>query len=293
MKYRRLGDTGLKVSQLGLGTMPFGSETDEDEAQAIITACLDAGINMFDCADVYNDGAAETILGRLVASVRDDVVLATKAGFPSAAGINRRGASPAHLRASVEGSLTRLGTDRIDLYYLHRFDDRTGIDHTLRTLDALVAAGKILHIGVSNFAAWQVATALGRSALNGWAPIVALQPMYNLVKRQAEVELLPLAQSADLAVFPYSPLAGGLLTGKYGTQPGSGEGRLVANKMYSVRYRDEAGYVAAAGLATLAAEIGCHPATLAVAWVGSHPGVTAPLIGGRTLEQLGAVVGRG
>ncbi len=219
MKYRRLGDTGLKVSQLGLGTMPFGGETDEDEAQAIVTACLDAGINMFDCADVYNDGAAETILGRLVASVRDDVVLATKAGFPSAAGINRRGASPAHLRASVEGSLTRLGTDRIDLYYLHRFDDRTGIDHTLRTLDALVAAGKILHIGVSNFAAWQVATALGRSALNGWAPIVALQPMYNLVKRQAEVELLPLALSADLAVFPYSPLAGGLLTGKYGTSP--------------------------------------------------------------------------
>ncbi len=189
-------------------------------------------------------------------------------------------------------SLARLGTDRIDLYYLHRFDERTDIDHTLRTLDALVTAGKILHIGVSNFAAWQVATALGRSALNGWAPIVALQPMYNLVKRQAEVELLPLAQSADLAVFPYSPLAGGLLTGKYGTQPGSGEGRLVANQMYSIRYRDEAGYVAAAGLAALAAEIGCHPATLAVAWVGSHPGVTAPLIGGRTLEQLQPVARR-
>jgi aryl-alcohol dehydrogenase-like predicted oxidoreductase len=286
VKYRRLGDTGLMVSQLGLGTMPFGGDTDEDEAQAIVTACLDAGVNLFDCADVYNAGTAETILGRLVAPVRDDVVLATKAGFPSAAGINRRGASAPHLRASVERSLTRLGTDRIDLYYLHRFDDRTDLDHTLRALDALVAAGKILHIGVSNFAAWQVATALGRSALQGWAPIVAIQPMYNLVKRQVEVELLPLATSADLAVFPYSPLAGGLLTGKYGTKPGSGEGRLVANKMYSARYRDEAGYLAAAGLAAIAAEVGCHPATLAVAWVSSHPAVTAPLIGGRSLEQL-------
>lgn len=283
MRFRRLGDTGLKVSELGLGTMPFGNETDEAEAQAIVTACLDAGINLFDCADVYNEGKAETILGRLVAPVRDDVVIATKAGFPSAAGINRRGASPAHLRASVEGSLTRLGTDRIDLYYLHRFDNRTGLDHTL---DALVAAGKILHIGVSNFAAWQVATALGRSALHGWAPIVAIQPMYNLVKRQVEVELLPLATAADLAVFPYSPLAGGLLTGKYGTQPGAGDGRLVANEMYSLRYRDEAGYAAAADLASIAAEVGCHPATLAVAWVGSNPAVTAPLIGGRSLDQL-------
>jgi aryl-alcohol dehydrogenase-like predicted oxidoreductase len=286
MKYRPLGRTGVRVSQLGLGTMPFGDDTDEDEAGAIVAACLDVGINLFDCADVYTGGRAETILGRLIAPVRDDVVLATKVGFPSGPGVNRRGTSAAHVRLSVEESLARLGTDRIDLYYLHRFDRHTDIEHTLRTLDALVTAGKILHIGVSNFAAWQVATALGLCALNGWAPIVALQPMYNLVKRQVEVELLPLAQSADLAVFPYSPLAGGLLTGKYGTTPGSGEGRLVTNQMYRSRYRDEGGFVAAAELAALAAEIGCHPATLAVAWVGSHPGVTAPLIGGRSLEQL-------
>jgi aryl-alcohol dehydrogenase-like predicted oxidoreductase len=286
MKYRPLGKTGVRVSQLGLGTMPFGGDTDEDEAAAIVAACLDVGVNLFDCADVYTGGRAETILGRLIAPVRDDVVLATKVGFPSGPGVNRRGTSPAHVRLSVEESLTRLGTDRIDVYYLHRFDRHTDIEHTLRTLDALVTAGKILYIGVSNFAAWQVATALGLCALNGWAPIVALQPMYNLVKRQAEVEVLPLAQSADLAVFPYSPLAGGLLTGKYGTTPGSGEGRLVSDQMYRSRYRDEGGFVAAADLAALAAEIGCHPATLAVAWVGSHPGVTAPLIGGRSLEQL-------
>jgi aryl-alcohol dehydrogenase-like predicted oxidoreductase len=286
MRYRTLGTTGVRVSQLGLGTMPFGGDTDEDEAGAIVAACLDVGINLFDCADVYTDGRAETILGRLVAPVRDDVVLATKVGFPSGEGINRRGASAAHIRLSVEHSLARLGTDRIDLYYLHRFDQHTDLDHTLRTLDALVTAGKILHVGVSNFAAWQVATALGLSALHGWAPIVAIQPMYNLIKRQVEVELLPLARSADLAVFPYSPLAGGLLTGKYGATPGSGEGRLVTNPMYRSRYRDEAGFAAAAQLAVLAAEVGCHPATLAVAWAGSHPAVTAPLIGGRTLEQL-------
>lgn len=286
MRYRTLGNTGVRVSQLGLGTMPFGDDTDEAEACAIVAACLDVGINMFDCADVYTGGRAETMLGRLIASVRDDVVLATKVGFPSGEGVNRRGTSAPHVRLSVERSLARLGTDRIDLFYLHRFDQRTDLDHTLRTLDALVTAGKILHIGVSNFAAWQVATALGRSALHGWAPIVAIQPMYNLIKRQVEVELLPLAESADLAVFPYSPLAGGLLTGKYGTTTGSGEGRLVTNPMYRSRYRDEAGFVAAAELAALAAEVGCHPATLAVAWVASHPAVTAPLIGGRTLEQL-------
>ena len=286
MRYRTLGGTGLCVSQLGLGTMPFGDGTDEDEAAAIVAACLDVGINLFDCADVYAGGRSETILGRLIAPVRDDVVLATKVGFPSAEGVNRRGTSAAHIRLSVEGSLMRLGTDRIDLYYLHRFDPRTDLDHTLRTLDALVTAGKILHIGVSNFAAWQVATALGRSTLHGWAPIVAIQPMYNLIKRQVEVELLPLAASADLAVFPYSPLAGGLLTGKYGATPGDGEGRLVTNPMYRSRYRDEAGFAAAAALTGLAGDAGCHPATLAVAWVASHPAVTAPLIGGRTLEQL-------
>ena len=214
MKYRPLGNTGVRVSQLGLGTMPFGDDTDEDEAGAIVAACLDVGINMFDCADVYTDGRAETILGRLIAPVRDDVVLATKVGFPSGEGVNRRGASPAHVRLSVEDSLARLGTDRIDLYYLHRFDRHTDIDHTLRTLDALVTAGKILHIGVSNFAAWQVATALGRCALNGWAPIVALQPMYNLVKRQAEVELLPLAHVGRSGRVPVQPARRGTADGQ-------------------------------------------------------------------------------
>ena len=214
-------------------------------------------------------------------------MLATKVGFPSGEGVNRRGASPAHVRLSVEHSLTRLGTDRIDLYYLHRFDRHTDIDHTLRTLDALVTAGKILHIGVSNFAAWQVATALGRCALNGWAPIVALQPMYNLVKRQAEVELLPLAHVGRSGRVPVQPARRRTADGQVRharrapARAGSSPTRCTARATATRR-----GFVAAAELAALAAEIGCHPATLAVAWVGSHPGVTAPLIGGRSLEQL-------
>ena len=232
MKYRTLGNTGVRVSQLGLGTMPFGGDTDEDEAGAIVAACLDVGINLFDCADVYTGGRAETILGRLIAPVRDDVVLATKVGFPSGEGVNRRGTSAAHVRLSVERSLARLGTDRIDLYYLHRFDrahrPRPHAAHARRARHGRQDPAHRRE---------QLRRLAGRDrarpcALHGWAPIVAIQPMYNLVKRQVEVELLPLAQSADLAVFPYSPLAGGLLTGKYGTTPGSGDGRLVTNPMY-------------------------------------------------------------
>jgi aryl-alcohol dehydrogenase-like predicted oxidoreductase len=221
-----------------------------------------------------------------VTKVRDQVVLATKVGFPTGAGVNDRGASAYHLRGAVEASLRRLGTDRIDLLYLHAFDNRTSLDESLRALDRLVAAGKVLYLGVSNFAAWQVATALGISALHGWSPVAAIQPMYNLVKRQAEVELLPLSQAANLAVLPYGPLAGGLLSGKYGTEPGAVEGRLTTDPMYRARYRDPDSYRVAHEMAGIAAEVGCHPATLAVAWVASHPAVTAPLLGGRTVEQL-------
>jgi aryl-alcohol dehydrogenase-like predicted oxidoreductase len=286
VRYRRLGRTGVRLSELGLGTLSFGGDTDEAEAGRMVRRCLDAGVNHFDCADIYQGGAAEEVLGRLVAGVRDDVLLATKVGFPTGPGVNERGASALHLRRAVEASLRRLGTDRVDLLYLHRFDQRTDLDLTLRALDDLVRAGKVLYLGVSNFAAWQAATALGRSALHGWAPIVATQPMYNLVKRQAEVEILPFAAAEDVAVLAYGPLAGGLLSGKYGRSPGSGEGRLSSDPMYRARYADEADYRAAADLAAIATEVGVHPATLAVAWVAARPGVTAPLVGARSLEQL-------
>jgi aryl-alcohol dehydrogenase-like predicted oxidoreductase len=285
MRYRRLGSTGVRVSMLGLGTMPFGTDTDDVEAARIVDRCLEVGINHFDCADVYGGGRAEELLGRLLAPHRDDVVVATKLGFPTGEGVNDQGASALHIGRAVEASLRRLGTDRVDVLHLHRFDHRADLDHTFRTLDAMVSSGKVLYLGVSNFAAWQAATALGRCALRGWAPISVMQPMYNLVKRQVEVELLPFAAAESIAVLPYGPLAGGLLSGKYGDRPESVVGRLTTNEMYKARYRPE-DFEVATGLAGIAAEAGVHPATLAVAWVAANPAVTAPLIGGRTLEQL-------
>jgi aryl-alcohol dehydrogenase-like predicted oxidoreductase len=283
---RLLGNTGVKVSRVALGTMMFGGDADEATSTAIWRAARDAGINLFDCADVYNDGRSEEVLGRLMRSERDQIVVATKAYFPMGKGPNDRGSSRYHLVRSVEGSLRRLATDRIDLYYLHRFDDVTALDETLRGLEDLVRAGKILYPACSNFAAWQVAHALGIQRHHGWAPLVAIQPMYNLVKRQVEVEILPMAQSLGLAVIPYSPTGGGLLTGKYGPDRQPERGRLIDTKMYTVRYADPRYLTIAGQLTALAAELGHAPATLAVAWVASHPGVTSVLIGGRNVEQL-------
>jgi aryl-alcohol dehydrogenase-like predicted oxidoreductase len=281
-----LGRTGVRTSRLAFGTMSFGGDADEAESARMFAACRDAGINHFDCADVYAGGRSEEILGGLIADCRDDVILATKAYFPTGGGVNDRGSSRYHLVRAVDASLQRLSTDRIDLYYLHRFDDATAIEETLRALDDLVRTGKVLYPAVSNFAAWQVTKALGIQAARGLRPLVAMQPMYNLLKRQAESEILPMARSERLAVFPYSPLAGGLLSGKYGpdTRPESGRG--VDNLMYATRYGDPSNFEIAGAFTALAAELGHHPVTLAVAWVAAHPAVTAPLLGARDLEQL-------
>ncbi len=281
-----LGRTGVKVSRIALGAMSFGDEADEATAARIWRAARDAGVNLIDTADVYNQGRSEEIVGRLVREERDQLVLATKGYFPTGADPNARGASRYHLVRAVEASLRRLATDRIDLYYLHRFDDATDVGETLRALDDLVRAGKILYPACSNFAAWQVAHALGVQAAAGWAPLVAVQPMYNLAKRQVEVEILPMARTLGVAVIPYSPTGGGLLTGKYGAARVPEGGRLIDNRMYKVRYGDPAVYGIADRFCALAAELGHAPATLAVAWVASHPAVTSVLVGGRSVEQL-------
>ena len=284
---RFLGRTGVKVSPVALGTMSFGGDADEHTAWTIWRAARDAGINFIDTADVYNEGRSEEMLGRfLQGGERDQVVLATKAYFPMGKDANARGASRYHLVRAVEASLRRLQTDRIDLYYLHRFDDATALDESLRALEDLVRAGKILYPACSNFAAWQVAHALGIQAMRSWAPLVAIQPMYNLVKRTAEVEILPMAHALGIAVVPYSPTAGGLLTGKYGADKRPDSGRLRDNKMYAIRYADPAMYEIADRFTAKAAELGHAPVTLAVAWVASHPAVTSVLVGGRNVEQL-------
>lgn len=282
-----LGKTGVKVSRVGLGAMSFGGDADETTAWSLYRAARDAGVNLIDTADVYNEGRSEEFLGRFMRGEREDLVIASKAYFPTSKDPNGRGTSRFHLVRAVEASLRRLQTDRIDLYYLHRFDDATDLDETLRALDDLVRAGKILYPAVSNFAAWQIAHALGRQVAEGWARLVASQPMYNLVKRTAEIEMLPMAQSLGIAVIPYSPTGGGLLTGKYGVDKKPATGRLLDTKMYTVRYSNPAFYDVAEKFTALAAELGHHPTTLSVAWVASHPAVTSVLVGGRNLDQLG------
>jgi len=288
MIYRLLGRSGVTVSSLCFGTMSFGGDADETTSAAMYARCRDAGINFFDCANVYGRGRAETLLGKFMAGHRDELVITSKVGFRMRDGLNGEGLNRRHILREVEESLRRLDTDRIDVYFCHRFDAGAPMEETLAALDTLVQQGKILYPAVSNWAAWQIAKSLGLSALNGWARFAVMQPMYNLTKRQAEVELLPLAQAEQIGVIPYSPLGGGLLTGKYGTSQRPAAGRLVENAMYQKRYGDEMHYAVAERFTHYAAERGYSPATLAVAWVMSHPAVTAPIIGARNLEQLDA-----
>lgn len=248
--------------------------------------CREAGINFFDCANVYSAGRAEEILGKLIADCRDELVITTKVGSTMGDGPNESGLSRRHITMAVEDSLRRLGTDRVDIYFFHKFDPDTPIEESLRAVDDLVHQGKILYPAVSNWAAWQIAKALGISAREGLARFECVQPMYNLAKRQAEVEILPLAQAEQLGVTPYSPLGGGLLTGKYGVGQRPESGRLVENKMYMKRYGLDQYYEIAERFAAHAQERSIHPATLAVAWVMSHPAVTASIIGARNVEQL-------
>jgi aryl-alcohol dehydrogenase-like predicted oxidoreductase len=286
MKYKDFGHTGVKISELCFGTMSFGAEADEKTSAEMFAYCREKGINIFDCADLYARGRSEEILGRLIKDCREEVLITSKVYFPTGPDINAMGANRRHIMYAVEGSLRRLGTDRIDVYFIHRFDDITPLEETLRALDDLVHQGKILYLGLSNFAAWQVEKAMGLAALHGWAPVACIQPMYNLVKRQAEVEILPMAQAEKLGVLAYSPLAAGLLSGKYGKNRKPASGRLVENKIYQTRYGEEWVYEVAEKFTEFARQHGYNPVSLAIAWVGSHPAVTAPIIGARNVEQL-------
>ncbi len=286
MIYKRLGKSGLKVSSLCFGTMTFGDGADEAESGRIYGLCRDSGINVFDCADVYADGVSERILGRLIRDHRDDVILATKAYYPVGGGVNERGLSRYHLTKALEGSLKRLGTDYVDVYYMHAFDEETPLEESLMTLNDFVRQGKVLYLGISNFAAWQIMKAMAITEAHNLAPVTCIQPMYNLLKRQCESEILPMAQSEGLGVLPYGPVAGGYLTGKY-LKETSGKGRFETDPAYQKRYQQAQDHEAAERFVTFAKENGYHPVSLAIAWVASHPAVTAPLIGARSAAQLG------
>ena len=285
MNYRALGRTGVQVSQLCFGTMSFGGDADAGMSAKMYRACRDAGINFFDCADQYNQGRSEEILGELMRDHRDELVITTKCFNPTGPDRNAKGGSRRHITRAIDASLKRLKTDRVEVLFLHQIDRRTPLEETMRAFEELARAGKLLYPGLSNHAAWQTQQALDYQARQGWGQLQIIQPMYNLAKRQAEVEILPMAQANDLAVIPYSPAGGGLLSGKYAQQ---GTGRLVTNKAYTDRYGEPWMHEVAAKFAGFCRERGMHPVSAAVAWVGAHPAVTAPIIGARNVEQLQA-----
>ncbi len=300
----RLGRSGLTVSRLALGTMTFGLQTDEATSQQILDKATEAGIDFIDTADVYplggtleTAGRTEEIIGRWLQARpgrRGGIVLATKAVGKMGPQAWNQGASRKHLLAAIDASLARLQTDHVDLYQLHHDDRNTPLDETLAALDTIVRSGRARYIGVSNFFAWRLARALGRSELNRWTAFVSVQPRYSLLFREIERELLPLAADEGLAVIPYNPLAGGLLTGKYkaGAAPEQHTRFTLgtAGSMYQDRYWNERCFATVAQLHALADEAGVPLATLAVAWVMANPLVTAPLLGASRPEQLDATL---
>jgi aryl-alcohol dehydrogenase-like predicted oxidoreductase len=286
MNYKWLGRTGVRVSSLCFGTMSFGGDADEAESTKMYRASRELGINFFDCADGYGKGRAEEILGRLMKRERDELVIVSKCAVPMGDDIHARGASRRHIARAVEASLKRLGTDRLDVYFMHRWDPMTPLEETLRALEKLVRDGKVLYLGASNYSAWQITKGLGIAAKNGWPRFDVIEPMYNVVKRQVEAEILPLAREEGLGVITYSPVGGGLLSGKYGPGRKPDTGRIVSNPEYTSRYREAWMVETAAAFTALAKAKGVHPVSLAVAWVAAHPDVTCPIVGARSLEQL-------
>lgn len=286
MHYNLLGRTGLKVSQLCYGTMSFGGDADASESKKMYGACRDKGINFFDCADAYSGGKAEEILGDLIAHERDELIVTSKCFVAMGKDVNSGGANRRHIISAVEASLKRMKTDYIDVMFMHRWDMGTPLEETLRALESLVSAGKVHYLGASNYAAWQIAKGLGISQRNNWSRFDVIQPMYSMVKRQAEAEIFPLALSEGLGVMTYSPVGGGLLSGKYGPDNRPDSGRLTSNQEYIARYGEDWVFETAGKFTELAKAKGVHPVSLAVAWAAANPAVTCPIIGSRNLEQL-------
>ena len=297
MRHVRLGRTGLQVSRLCLGTMTFGLQCDEGASVAILDRATAGGITFLDAADVYplggsleTVGRTEEILGRWLEGRRHDFVVATKCSGAMSSKPWDRGASRKHILDAIEGSLRRLRTDYVDLYQIHHPDPQTPMDETLRALDDVVRAGKARYVGCSNYHAYQVARALGRSEVLGVARFDSVQPRYNLLFRQIERELLPLCGEEGIGVIPYNPLAGGFLSGKHRPDAGPTAGTRFTLGTAAGRYRDrywhEREFETVEALRPLAAAAGLSPTSLALAWVLAEPGITAPIVGASRPEQL-------
>jgi len=301
MEHIKFGRTGLHVSRLCLGTMTFGLQCDERTSFAILDAASEAGITLLDTADVYPlggtvdiAGRTEEILGKWLRGRREQFIVATKCSGKMGNAPWQQGVSRKHVMSAIDASLKRLGTDYVDLYQVHLFDPNTSHDETLEAFDALVRSGKVRYIGCSNYLAYRLARALGRSEALGIAKFVSVQPRYNLLFRQIERELLPLCLEEGLAVIPYNPLAGGLLTGKHTLSAPPPEGSRftlgTAGSMYTDRYWKEREFSAVAALGRSAQEAGIDLTTLSVAWVLANPAITSPIIGASKPEQLKASV---
>ncbi|MBA2443235.1 MAG: aldo/keto reductase [Rubrobacter sp.] len=287
MEYRKLGRTGLMVSELCLGTMTFGNEADEETSKRVTDRFIEAGGNFIDTADVYSKGLSEEITGRAIKDYRDDVVLATKFRFPMGDGPNDRGASRKHIVAACEASLKRLGTDYIDLYQIHCWDAHTPPEETMAALDDLVRSGKVLYTGCSNFSGWQIEKSLRVSERYGLARFDCLQPQYSLVVRDIEHEVLPVCREEGLGVIPWSPLAGGFLTGKYSREDAPPENtRMAAWTDTWERHATPEKFDIVDRVSGIAGGRGKEPAQVALNWVKDRPGVTSPIIGARDVDQL-------
>lgn len=294
MNYRFMGKTGLKVSELCLGALTFGRETTEPDSRVIMDRFVEAGGNFIDTADVYSRGISEEIVGRwLKTKNRDDLVIATKVRFPMGEGPNDVGLSRKHLMQGVEASLRRLNVDYIDLYQVHNWDSITPLEETLSTLNTLVESGKVRYIGASNYSGWQLQKAIDLSRHNGWEPFTCLQPQYNLLTRTMEWELTDVCRNEGVGVIPWSPLRGGWLSGKFRrgmTAPISGTRIEKAEQegwgeSWS-RYNNESTWRVIDTLIEVADAAGKSPAQVAINWLLQRPGVTAPIIGARTMQQL-------
>jgi aryl-alcohol dehydrogenase-like predicted oxidoreductase len=294
MNYRFLGQSGLKVSEFCLGAMTFGREASAETSYHILDRFVEAGGNFIDTADVYSLGASEEILGRwLKGKRRDDLVIATKVRFPMGQGPNDVGLSRKHILSAVEASLRRLGTDYVDLYQVHSWDSATPLEETLNTLDGLVQSGKVRYVGASNFSGWQLQKAIDVSRHRGWEPFSCLQPLYNLLDRSTEWELLPVCRNEGLGVICWSPLRGGWLSGKYRrgitAPPEDSRVKTAEEQGWSESwsaYNNERTWSILDELFVVAKEVGRTPAQVALNWLLQRPGVTAPIVGARTLAHL-------
>jgi aryl-alcohol dehydrogenase-like predicted oxidoreductase len=292
MQHRFLGNTGLKISELVLGTQTFGWGADKKQAFSMADRYADSGGNVFDTADIYNGGLAESMLGSWLAErrERDRWVVATKVFFPTGDGPNDSGLSRKHIMASMEQSLRRLGTEYVDLYQMHCCDRSTPLEETLRCLDDLVTSGKVRYLGASNFTASILMKAIGMSRTNRWSPLVSLQAEYSLIVRSSEWELLPLCSQEGLGVLAWSPLAGGWLSGKYRKgQPAPPDSRVGRQDRWDdqpEQRESDLTWRVVEALDKVAEHRGKSPAQVALRWLLQKPGVTAPIVGARTLEQL-------